>query len=374
MRYKIVDKKHRFVSAFDTETGAYVRTGVLDDEGRDTGIDPFMASFPHLIDVGVMGHCDHGKSGLCQKAGIGCYQSGPIVDAPNMAVEDFRWIAGQCSGRTNQLALGGRGDPDCHEAFEELLRISRENGLVPNFTTSGFRFTPEKAALCGRYCGAVAVSWYRSPYTLAALRMLLDAGVKTNIHYVLGRNSIDEAVDRLARDDFPGGVNAVIFLLHKPAGLGQRDNVLDPADPRVARFFGLVDAPHPFKVGMDSCTVPGAVNWCKSVLPESLDTCEGGRFSCYIGPDLAMVPCSFDQTRRYAVQLGGEGGTTIEQAWSSAPFEAFRDKMRAACPACDKRELCMGGCPLMPEIVLCDSEERVMRPEGDRKRRSELIS
>ena len=80
MRYKIVDTKYRFVSAFDTGTGAYVRTGVLDDEGRDTGVDPFMASFPHLIDVGVMGHCLHGRSGLCQLAGIGCYQSGPVVE------------------------------------------------------------------------------------------------------------------------------------------------------------------------------------------------------------------------------------------------------------------------------------------------------
>ena len=29
MRYIIEDKKYRFKSAFDTETGAYVRTGVL---------------------------------------------------------------------------------------------------------------------------------------------------------------------------------------------------------------------------------------------------------------------------------------------------------------------------------------------------------
>ena len=45
MRYKILDTKYRFVSAFDAETGAYVRTGVLDGEGRDTGVGPFMASF-----------------------------------------------------------------------------------------------------------------------------------------------------------------------------------------------------------------------------------------------------------------------------------------------------------------------------------------
>ena len=54
MRYRIIDKRYRFQSAFDTETGAYVRTGILDDNGRDTGVDPFMASYPHLIDVGIM--------------------------------------------------------------------------------------------------------------------------------------------------------------------------------------------------------------------------------------------------------------------------------------------------------------------------------
>ena len=358
MRYRVVDKKYRFVSAFDTETGAYVRTGVLDDEGRDTGVDPFMASFPHLIDVGVMGHCLHGKSGLCQLAGIGCYQSGPVVEQSNMSLENFRWICEQCRGRTNQLALGGRGDPDCHEHFGELLRISRENMLVPNFTTSGFAFTSEKAELCKRYCGAVAVSWYRNDYTYDAIRILLDAGVKTNVHYVLGNNSINEAIDRMEREDFPEGLNAVIFLLHKPAGLGSEANVLKAEDPRVTRFFQLVDESHPFKVGMDSCTVPGAIHNCRTVLPESLDTCEGGRFSCYIGPGLGMTPCSFDQGRLYEVQLRDEADTTIEDAWNSAPFEAFRDCMRGACPGCGMRELCMGGCPLMPEVVLCDSRDR----------------
>ena len=129
MRYKIIDKQYRFLSVFDDETGAYIRTGILDGHGRDTGVDPFMASFPHLIDVGVMGHCIHGKTGLCAKAGVGCYQSGALLDKPNMTVEDFRWIAEQCRGRCNQLALGGRGDPDQHEHFEELLQISRENHL-----------------------------------------------------------------------------------------------------------------------------------------------------------------------------------------------------------------------------------------------------
>lgn len=355
MKYKIVDRKYHFISAFDTETGAYVRTGVLDEQGRDTGVDPFMASYPHLIDVGIMGHCIHGKTGLCAKAGIGCYQSGMLVEQPNMTLEDFTSIAKQSSDRCNQFALGGRGDPDQHEHFEEILKICRENNLVPNFTTSGYGMTPEIAALCKQYCGAVAVSWYRSSYTLAAIQMLLDAGVKTNIHYVLGQNSIDEAIARLEKDDFPKGINAVIFLLHKPAGQGTRGNMLAVDDPRVAKFFEQLDRRHPFKTGMDSCNVPGAIRFCKNILPESLDTCEGGRYSCYIGADMVMVPCSFDQQKRYEVSLRD---MTIEQAWNSAPFEMFRNRMRGACPGCEKKELCMGGCPLMPEIVFCDSEKR----------------
>ncbi len=356
MRYTANDRKYRFMSAFDTETGAYVRTGILDDTGRDTGVDPFRASFPHLIDVGVMGHCIHGKTGLCAKAGIGCYQSGMLIEQPNISVENFRWIAEQCKGRCNQLALGGRGDPDQHEHFEELLKISRDNDLVPNFTTSGYGMTPEISSLCSRYCGAVAVSWYRSEYTINAVKMLMNAGVKTNIHYVLGRNSIDEAIRRLRENDFTEGINAVIFLLHKPAGQGTEANVISSRDERVAEFFAQVDLPHPFKVGIDSCTVPGALNYCRRVIPQSLDTCEGGRFSCYIGADMPMVPCSFDQEKKYQVSLTD---MTIEEAWNSEVFERFRNKLKRACRGCKKRALCMGGCPLMPEIVLCESAERI---------------
>ena len=63
-----VDKKNKFKEIFNTKNGTYIRTGVLDENGKDTGIDPFMRDFPALIDIGVMGHCIHGASGLC----LGC--------------------------------------------------------------------------------------------------------------------------------------------------------------------------------------------------------------------------------------------------------------------------------------------------------------
>ncbi len=164
---KKVDRKNRFVSMFDPKTGFYVRSGVYDENGKDTGIDPFMTQFPELI--------------------------------------------------------------------EDIV------------------------ALCKEYCGAVAISWYRQPHTIRAIQMLLDAGIKTNIHYVLGNNSIDEAIDRLRSNDFPQGINAVIFLLHKPVGLGSEDNVLSANDPRVKEFFDIVDhMDAPFKVDKikTGCSAP----------------------------------------------------------------------------------------------------------------------
>ena len=356
MRTLIHDKKYNFKYMFDTETGAYLRTGILDEHGKDTGVDPFMGSFPHLIDVGIMGHCIHGKTGLCVKAGIGCYQSGLLIEKPNMRYEDFARIVDECKGKVNQFALGGRGDPDQHEDFEKILKLCRENNIVPNFTTSGYGMTPEIAALCKQYCGAVAVSWYRSEYTLAAIKMLLEAGVKTNIHYVLGNNSIDEAITQLKEHTFPEGINAVIFLLHKPAGLGTQENVLSPADPRVAKIFGEISTgKHPHKVGMDSCCVPGLVNFGSGVIYEALDTCEGARYSCYISADMKLLPCSFDQNGKYAVSLRNH---TIAEAWNSEEFEAFRKPLRNRCPDCKERANCMGGCPLMPGIVLCKKETK----------------
>ena len=64
MRHTRVDPKYSFISVFDDESGAYLRTGII-EHGRDTGKDPFMASFPHLIDAGIMGRRMPPDSGDC---------------------------------------------------------------------------------------------------------------------------------------------------------------------------------------------------------------------------------------------------------------------------------------------------------------------
>lgn len=352
-----VDKKNRFKSYFDPNTGFYFRTGVIDKDGKDTGVDPFMASYPELIDVGVMGWCCHGASGLCMKSGVQCYQNGLETREPNMTLENFKRIVDECKGKTFQLALGGRGDVDQHEHFEEILRYCRENGIVPNFTSSGLGFTDKIVSLCKELCGAVAISWYRQEHTYKAIQMLLDVGVTTNIHYVLGNNSIDEAIKRLKNNDFPKGINAVVFLLHKNVGLGQDTNVLKADDPRVVEFFNIIDECNfDFQVGFDSCNVPAILNFTSKISKESIDTCEGGRYSMYITSDMKALPCSFDnQEMRWAYDISND---SIQNAWDSEQFEDFRGHFKNSCSGCKNRRDCMGGCPIRREIVLCNREEK----------------
>ena len=348
-----IRKEKDFISAFDEKTGKYIRTGIIRD-GKDTGEDPFMSSFPELLDIGIMGHCIHGKTGLCLKAGIECYQDGLHSEKENMSLEDFEEIAKQCHNKTYQFALGGCGDPDQHEHFEEILKICEKYNIVPNFTTSGFGMTDDIASLCKKHCGAVAVSWYRSDYTINAINVLLKVGMKTNIHYVLSSDSLTEAIDRLKNGGFPKGVNAIVFLLHKPVGLGSRQKMVLSNDDNFRAFLEYMGSEKlKYKIGFDSCTVPALINHPGNIDLDSLDTCEGARWSAYISSDMKMFPCSFDnQEQQWAVDLKTH---TIKEAWESIEFENFRNHFRHACPDCNKRNICMGGCPIRPEIVLCSS-------------------
>lgn len=346
------DKKYNFAEVFNPKNGFYVRSGVFDENGKDTGVDPFMRSFPQLIDVGIMERC------VCSnKCKVDCYQKACDRTGENMSLDDYRSIMEQGKGKIFQVALGGAGDPDTHEHFEEILKLTREYGIVPNFTTSGITFTKEKAEICKKYCGAVAVSWHNEDYTFKAIDMLIKAGVKTNIHYVLSAKSIDEAIERLKNNTFPEGINAIVFLLYKPIGLGKMENILTADNPNVNEFFKLVDKnDFDFKIGFDSCSCAGIVNNTENVNLDSIDFCEGGRYSMYISADMNAMPCSFgNQNPKWYVDLRKN---TIEEAWNGKVFERFRNSLRNSCPNCPKRNGCAGGCPICREVVLCDNPEK----------------
>lgn len=370
MFIKKLDKNNGFISMFNPKTGFYIRTDVLNDKDFETaknsrnpiefmlmankfkGDEPFMASYPELLDIGIMQTC------VCShKCNVDCYQKAIDRTGKNMSVEDFESILKQSKGKLFQCALGGAGDVDTHENFEEIVKLCCKYNIVPNFTTSGIALTKEKAEICKKYCGAVAISEHFADYTDKALNLLLDAGVKTNIHYVLSKKTIDTAIERIENNSFKDGINAVVFLLYKPVGLGKEEYMLTADDPKVRKFFNLIDTKKlHHKVGFDSCSCSGLINFTKDVNLDSVDFCEGGRFSAYIDANMHMMPCSFaNQDPSWFVDLHKN---TIQEAWDSEIFDKFRYSLKHSCSGCKNRNACAGGCPLVNQITLCNRKER----------------
>ena len=139
------------------------------------------------MDIGIMGKCENKCSF--------CYQGDKEED--HMTFEDYSELISQSKWFVNQIALGGRGDPNLHPKFAQILLLTRYNHIVPNYTTSGKNLTDGHVRATAFLCGAVAVSMYEKDFTFNALKMFMDAKCKTNIHYVLSSESISKAIDLL---------------------------------------------------------------------------------------------------------------------------------------------------------------------------------
>ena len=320
-------KNNDYEIFFNTFTGVELTRGV---NGKD---DPFYLELPSLLDVGIMGHCEN----KCYF----CYQ-GHIKEA-NMKLEDFKNIIDQVKHHTSQVALGGRGDPNHHENFKEIVLYARENGVVPNYTTSGIGLTDEQIEI-SKMCGAVAVSDYGTDHTYSAIDRLIKAGVKTNIHLLFTQNTFDKCVlilygynpwkhKKISLIDIEK-LNAVIFLLFKPQGAGKDLVELIPSVYQLSVFSDLIFKPKSkFKVGMDSCLVNHVLRYVEPdpIQKQSIDTCEGARMSAYITPDMNMMPCSFAD-KSFGIPIGKQD---ISYIWNrSMKFKSFRKILKKKPNSC----------------------------------------
>lgn len=345
------DEKFNFFEIFNEENGTLIRSDI-------DGVDPIMRSFPELLDVGIMGHCNSGE--YCENAGIECYQSGKTKRAPHMNLSDFHKIVKQASGKTFQIALGGAGDPNKHPYFEEILNMCRKYRIVPNLTTSGFLLTNCEINQIKKYCGAVAVSWYSrlcdgkesNPDTSRAVKMLVAKGCITNIHYVISKDTIDEAITRLEFGLFPKGINAVVFILYKPVGNGVVEKTLGRNDKRLDKFFALItDKRYSFQIGFDTCFTPAILRWMKNISIVSIDACEAATFSMYIDSQMNCCPCSFGIWNQEIVESLYE--KSLREIWMGEKFSDFRKNKKKKCIDCNDKVACQDGCRLGIDIDLC---------------------
>jgi len=289
------------------------------------GVDPFRTELPLLLDVGIMGHCLNSCSF--------CYQ-GP-KDEPHMTLKNFKSIIDQTKHHTNQVALGGRGDPNLHPQFKEIVEYTRDNGMAVNYTTSGRNLTDDQIEI-SKMCGAVAVSEYNRDFTYDSLKRLMNAGIKTNIHLIFSKPNYDKAMSIVKGNDVWNNkvdinkLNALIFLLFKPQGTGKDKPELIPTKKQHQSFGEIIFEPKcQFKIGMDSCLINHVLKYkTPSMIQQmAIDTCESSRMSVYISPSMHLIPCSFADHDKWGVKISEQ--QNIEEIWNTSfSFNQFRNKLR----------------------------------------------
>ena len=349
------DCQYLFFEYFNPNNGFLLRTESLKD-----GKNPLMRSFPELLDVGIMGHCQSSNLDICKKAGVDCYQMGKKSPQKNMSLDNYCKIVDESSGKVFQISLGGAGDPNKHECFEEILKYTRKKNIVPNYTTSGYNLTDDEISITKENCGAVAVSFYSklvngresNKQTIQALNNFLEAGCRTNIHYVVSNESIDEIIFRIENNLFPSEISAIVLLLYKPSGFGIIEKTLSYHSEKMRKLISLVESiRHPYEIGFDTCFTPALLKYSKKIDFASIDFCEAARFSMYIDCEMNAFPCSFDScNKEYIFPMKDK---KIIEAWNSDQFSTFRWKQEKRCSRCSHNALCLGGCTLFDEINLC---------------------
>ncbi len=330
-----------YTTVFNLHTGFFARIeeqGFLEPKWSQHG--------PELMDISITGWCDRN----C----LICYRNSS-TKGKHISLANYEIIMKQAAAMgVLQVALGG-GNPNQHPKFAEILKLTREKyGIIPSYTSNGRGLFSDVIKASCKYCGAVAVSAY-SPYNEfeAALKKLINVGMKTNIHFVLDSLSIGTAISWLKEPPpFLSGVNAIIFLNYKPIGRQTSKQLSSVNKKDLECFFELVqNREQSFRIGFDSCMVSGLA-YFTNIKPSFYDACEAARFSMFISEDMRMYPCSFMEPTKVGVPVND--GNILDTWQNSNMFREFREKLFADnCPDCSHRKICLGGCPICKSVNLC---------------------
>ena len=340
MRGDIIINDHpesHYKTLFSRDTGFFAR---IEDDGYP---EPFWSEEgPELLDVAITNYCEHGCTF--------CYRQSDR-DGNHMPFGDICTVVEQAKNAgVLQIALGG-GNPNQHPQFVEILKLIREAGIVPSYTSNGEGLTDEILIATQKYCGAMALSLY-PPFDAYELltNKIKEYKIRLNLHVILKKDTIELLTEWLQNPPFWfRNLNALIVLNYKPIASSTSFMVTD--SDKLKAFYLAVSNCKCVKVGFDSCCVPGIVSWM-DVNPTLIESCESARFSAFISEDMKMYPCSFMAN----TDLWGDlRATSLLNIWQNSPaFKNHRAKiLNSKCRGCKHYHICNGGCVFMPEINQC---------------------
>jgi len=147
--------------------------------------------YPEFYDIKITGNC----GGNCPY----CYMDSKSSDDHYDIGKLRRFFESlDDNQKPFQIAYGG-GEPTSHPLFWEIMWMTREQGITPNYTTNGmWSFEKERIgdilSATKNYCEGVAVSCHPhlEMYWKKATELLLNENIFTNFHLMISdKKSVD---------------------------------------------------------------------------------------------------------------------------------------------------------------------------------------
>ncbi len=274
---------------FNKENGYFMRWGKTSDD------DPQFSPYgPEILDLEI-------SSGKCNGRCKFCYKdNGDDENTHHLTLDEFKNIFDKMPKTLTQIAFG-ICDIGSNPDFFAMMKYSKDNGVIPNYTCNGLEVTQEVAKRTSELCGAVAVSLVNQKKTYDAIKSFTDYGMtQVNMHYMLSEETYNrafEVIDDIASDPRLEKFNAIVFLQYKPKGKHSDafNSVLD-----VEKYKKLTSYCNEKRInyGFDSCSAPIFIESIaddpnKEIIETYAEPCESGLFSSYINCFGKFYVCSF---------------------------------------------------------------------------------
>ena len=285
---------------FNKVDGYFCRWGKTKDD------DPIYAPLgPEIVDIEI--------STICNKNCRWCYKSN-INKGKNMNVESYEKIIKILNQNytLTQIALG-IGDIDTNPDLEKILKVTRDNDIVPNITINGTRMNEYYYDLLAKYCGAVSISRYDDNQLLECSKELysrIDKKDNTlkyiNIHSILCKDTYEDNmkfIKSFKDSELSNYIYSIVFLTLKPVGNRNKYNINNKKEDYKVSKEGYKELityalENNINIGFDSC---GCYQFLESIKDDEkykklsiyAESCESTLFSIYVNVDGIVFPCSF---------------------------------------------------------------------------------
>lgn len=212
------DESQKYWTLFNPVTGLKLRM-VFDSSG-ERKIMPEKASTPDLVDIKITDYCNFGCTF--------CYQG----STENGKHADFNHIKSVINtlrhNEVFEIAFGG-GEPTTHPKFMEILQHTKDNHIIPNFTTKDFGWLKNNIKAVQTIIGSCAYSinnWVMIKKIFALMELENIPKNKICVQYVIGTASYD-TYKLIVQECCKYGINLTLLgfkTINRGVSYTQQDN------------------------------------------------------------------------------------------------------------------------------------------------------